>query len=132
MLYLYDVDGMFGGWNRATAMCAYIRHSTLQVMDNLVSSLSKFTVLLDPATAKAAVEFGNSEKARMACDAAFQLANRRALACSSTAPVVAHAPQSIHPHVAGFARSAHQPVRLLPGKRASPQVWLIQRCRKKH
>ena len=49
-----------------------------QVMDNLVSSLGKFTVLLDPANAKAAVEFGNSEKARMACDAAFQLANRRA------------------------------------------------------
>ena len=47
-------------------------------MDNLVSSLGKFTVLLDPANAKAAVEFGNSEKARMACDAAFQLANRRA------------------------------------------------------
>jgi len=53
-----------------------------QVMDNLVSSLGKFTVLLDPANAKAAVEFGNSEKARMACDAAFQLANRRA-ACHS-------------------------------------------------
>jgi len=49
-------------------------------MDNLVSSLGKFTVLLDPANAKAAVEFGNSEKARMACDAAFQLANRCAAA----------------------------------------------------
>ena len=62
----------------------YVRASE-QVMDNLVSSLSKFTVLLDPANPKAAVEFGNSEKARMACDAAFQLANRCA-----TAPLGLH------------------------------------------
>ena len=63
---------------------------TTQVMDNLVSSLGKFTVLLDPANAKAAVEFGNSEKARMACDAAFQLANRRA-ACHGFPVLIRHA-----------------------------------------
>ena len=47
-----------------------------QVMDNLVTSLSKYTLLLHPGGAKPAVEFGNSEKARMACQASFQLANR--------------------------------------------------------
>ena len=71
-----------------------------------MASLGKFTVLLDPANAKAAVEFGNSEKARMACDAAFQLANRRArpaAACGCTAhrrvcsskPATANAPENM-------------------------------------
>lgn len=45
-------------------------------MDNLVTSLSKYTLLLAPGSGKPAVEFGNSEKARRACETSFQLANR--------------------------------------------------------
>ena len=45
-------------------------------MDNLLSSLSKYTVLLSPTGNKPVVDFGNSEKARLACETSFQLANR--------------------------------------------------------
>ena len=65
-------------------------------MDNLVTSLSKYTVLLAPGAAKPAVEFGNSEKASIACETAFQLANRCAqrypwrylLPCPSRSPSI--------------------------------------------
>lgn len=45
-------------------------------MDNLLSSLSKYTAMLSPSSGKPIVEFGNSEKARLACETSFQLANR--------------------------------------------------------
>lgn len=47
-----------------------------QVMDNLLSSLSKYTAMLSPSGNKPVVEFGNSEKGRLACETSFQLANR--------------------------------------------------------
>ena len=45
-------------------------------MDNLLSSLSKHTAMLSPSAGRPVVEFGNSEKARMACHTSFQIANR--------------------------------------------------------
>ena len=47
-----------------------------QVMDNLVASLSRYTQLLNPAAAKPAIAFGESEKARLAAEAVFTIATR--------------------------------------------------------
>ena len=48
----------------------------LQVMDSMLVSLSKFTAVLNPAALKPAVTFGENEKARMATETVFLLANR--------------------------------------------------------
>ena len=51
-------------------------HHVDEVMDSLVVSLSKFTASLDPAAPKPALAFGENEKARMATQTLFTLANR--------------------------------------------------------
>ena len=48
----------------------------LQVMDALVVSLAKWTVLLDPQAQKPSVAFGDNAKACLATEAVFALANR--------------------------------------------------------
>lgn len=53
----------------------------LQVMDSMLVSLSKFTAVLNPAALKPAVTFGENEKARMATEAVFMLANRWGTLC---------------------------------------------------
>ena len=45
-------------------------------MDSLVESLSKFTALLNPSLPRAAVAFGENEKARAATQTFFAIANR--------------------------------------------------------
>ena len=55
------------------------RHSSpadMQVMDALVVSLAKWTVLLDPHAPKPSVAFGDNHKARLATESIFLLANR--------------------------------------------------------
>lgn len=47
-----------------------------QVLDSLVISLSKYTALLNPAHPKAAIVFGNNERARAATATLFDLVNR--------------------------------------------------------
>ncbi len=50
-------------------------------MDNLVGSLSRYTQLLNPAApVKAVISFGESEKARKAVKAVFDVAKRCAAA----------------------------------------------------
>ena len=49
---------------------------SLQVMDNLVASLGRYTQLLNPAFAKPAIAFGESDKARLAAEAVFNIANQ--------------------------------------------------------
>ncbi|KAK9828895.1 hypothetical protein WJX72_002652 [[Myrmecia] bisecta] len=51
-------------------------HQVDEVMDSLLVSLTKFTALLNPAASKPAVAFGENEKARMATETVFELANR--------------------------------------------------------
>lgn len=51
-------------------------HHVDEVMDSLIVSLSKFTSILDPSVAKPTLAFGENEKARMATQAMFTLANR--------------------------------------------------------
>ncbi len=51
-----------------------------QVMDSLVVSLSKFTFPLNPLAFKPVVTFGENEKARIATEAVFTVANRYARA----------------------------------------------------
>ena len=51
-----------------------------QVMDSLVVSLSKFTSPLNPLAFKPVVTFGENEKARIATEAVFTVANRYARA----------------------------------------------------
>ena len=51
-------------------------HHVDEVMDSLIVSLSKFTAILDPAASKPALAFGENEKARMATQTMFTLANR--------------------------------------------------------
>ena len=51
-----------------------------QVMDSLVVSLSKFTFPLNPLAFKPVVTFGENEKARVATEAVFTVANRYARA----------------------------------------------------
>lgn len=41
-----------------------------------MESLTKYTLLLNPASPKAAVAFGSNEKAKLATEAIFELANR--------------------------------------------------------
>ena len=53
----------------------------LQVMDSMLVSLSKFTAVLNPAALKPAVTFGENEKARMATETVFLLANRWGKLC---------------------------------------------------
>ena len=48
----------------------------VQVMDSLVVSLSKFTSPLNPLAFKPVVTFGENEKARIATEAVFTVANR--------------------------------------------------------
>ena len=48
----------------------------MQVMDALVVSLAKWTVLLDPHAPKPSVAFGDNHKARLATESIFLLANR--------------------------------------------------------
>ena len=55
-------------------------HRLDQVMDALVVSLAKWTVLLDPHAPRPSVAFGDNPKARLATEAIFLLANR--CACS--------------------------------------------------
>ena len=50
--------------------------SWVQVMDALVVSLAKWTVLLDPQAPKPSVAFGDNAKACLATEAIFALANR--------------------------------------------------------
>lgn len=57
---------------------------SLQVMDNLVASLSRYTQLLNPAFAKPAIAFGESDKARLAAEAVFNIANQCVSACIAT------------------------------------------------
>jgi hypothetical protein len=57
---------------------------TLQVMDNLVASLSRYTQLLNPAVAKPAIAFGESDKARLAAEAVFNIANQCVPACQTS------------------------------------------------
>lgn len=47
-----------------------------QVLDSLMVTLSKYTVLLNPASPKACIAFGLNAKARMATETMFELANR--------------------------------------------------------
>lgn len=51
-------------------------HHVDEVMDSLVVSLSKFTAILDPGASKPALAFGENEKARMATQTMFTIANR--------------------------------------------------------
>ncbi|KAK9841755.1 hypothetical protein WJX81_000904 [Elliptochloris bilobata] len=51
-------------------------HHVDEVMDSLVESLSRFTALLNPALPRAAVAFGENEKARAATQTFFAIANR--------------------------------------------------------
>lgn len=55
-----------------------------QVMDNLVASLNRYTQLLNPAAAKPAIAFGESDKARLAAEAVFTIANQCAFCPSVT------------------------------------------------
>jgi len=52
----------------------------VQVMDSLVVSLSKFTSPLNPLAFKPVMTFGENEKARIATEAVFTVANRYARA----------------------------------------------------
>ena len=62
--------------------CSTVPRPNAQVMDNLVGSLSRYTQLLNPAApVKAVVSFGESEKARKAVKAVFDVAKRCAAAC---------------------------------------------------
>ena len=47
-----------------------------QVMDRLVVALSKFTALLDASAAKPVLAFGENERARLAMQTLFTIANR--------------------------------------------------------
>ncbi|CAL8465729.1 g5265 [Coccomyxa elongata] len=47
-----------------------------EVLDSLLASLTKYTALLNPLSPKASVLFGLYDKARMATEAVFELANR--------------------------------------------------------
>ncbi len=47
-----------------------------QVLDSLLASLTKYTALLNPLSPKASVLFGLNDKARMATETIFELANR--------------------------------------------------------
>ena len=51
-------------------------HNFIDVMDNLVISLCKFSALLNPTALKPAVTFGNDDKARVAVVCVFSLAHR--------------------------------------------------------
>jgi hypothetical protein len=62
---------------------------SLQVMDNLVASLSRYTQLLNPAFAKPAIAFGESDKARLAAEAVFNIANQCVSACIATHGITA-------------------------------------------
>jgi hypothetical protein len=55
------------------------------VLDSLVESLTKYTLVLNPASPKAAVLFGFNAKAKLATETIFELANRCAptLSCGS-------------------------------------------------
>mmetsp|Transcript_17390 Transcript_17390/g.52068 ORF Transcript_17390/g.52068 Transcript_17390/m.52068 type:complete len:1953 (-) Transcript_17390:228-6086(-) len=65
------VDGLL----HAARIAAF--HHVDDVMDNLVGSLSRYTQLLNPSDpSKAVVSFGESEKARKAVKAVFDVANR--------------------------------------------------------
>jgi hypothetical protein len=61
------------------------------VLDSLIVSLSKYTAALNPASPRAAVVFGNDEKARLATSTLFELVNR----CCSAA--LCHLPSSSIP-----------------------------------
>ena len=69
--------------------CVFMRAASLrmclaflQVLDSLIVSLSKYTALLNPASPRAAVVFGNDEKARLATSTLFELVNRCGLFAS--------------------------------------------------
>lgn len=66
----HTLDGLL----QAAKVAAF--HRVDGVMDSLVVSLSKFTAALDPSTPRPALAFGENEKARMATQALFTLANR--------------------------------------------------------
>ncbi|KAL0041048.1 hypothetical protein WJX77_003321 [Trebouxia sp. C0004] len=62
------------GLLQAAKLGAY--HHVDEVMDSLVVSLSKFTSPLNPLAFKPVVTFGENEKARIATEAVFTVANR--------------------------------------------------------
>lgn len=66
-------------------------HRVDEVMDNMVASLSKFAAVLDPVNSKAALTFGENEKARRATHTMFTIANRyylsRKILCLEDGPV---------------------------------------------
>lgn len=52
-----------------------------EVVDSIVVSLSKFSSVLHFGTPKVTVVFGENEKARLALETMFTIANRLRLAC---------------------------------------------------
>ncbi|GAB4821173.1 hypothetical protein N2152v2_008219 [Parachlorella kessleri] len=58
----------------AARMAAY--HQVDEVVDSIVVSLSKFATVLHPGAPKSVVAFGESEKARLAVETMFTIANR--------------------------------------------------------
>ena len=57
--------------------------SIVQVLDSLITSLTKHTLILNPAVPQASIAFGADEISCMATETMFELANRCATAHSA-------------------------------------------------
>ena len=66
----------------------WLWHCAAQVLDSLITSLTKHTSLLSPAVPQASIAFGADEMSCMATETMFELANRCSslLLCSPALP----------------------------------------------
>ena len=69
--------GGLAGWLAKPMRDSCLTHAQVdEVVDSIVVSLSKFATVLHPGAPKSVVAFGESEKARLAVETMFTIANR--------------------------------------------------------